>query len=184
MTDHAPFDARAVANLMLDVADDVGRQLSNLALQKLMYFAHGLFLVSQKKPLVSGYFEAWQYGPVHPTVYSAFKDASNRPINFRATELNIVTGESFQVPVPNSDEVRLCIQSVLKSYGTLTPGRLVEISHAKDAPWDYIVQKGTSSLAFGLRIPDNVILDRFKYHKVSIGVVPLHGEPLDDAPLA
>jgi Protein of unknown function (DUF4065) len=37
-----------------------------LELQKLLYFAHAIFLIETGDPLVYGCFEAWQYGPVHP----------------------------------------------------------------------------------------------------------------------
>ncbi|EPZ76727.1 hypothetical protein M798_03280 [Brucella melitensis ADMAS-G1] len=38
-----PYDPRAIANLMLDEADRSGIQVTNLALQKLLYFAHSIF---------------------------------------------------------------------------------------------------------------------------------------------
>ncbi|URK89026.1 hypothetical protein LP421_15955 [Rhizobium sp. RCAM05350] len=34
------YDPRAVANLLLDEADRLGIKITNLALQKLLYFAH------------------------------------------------------------------------------------------------------------------------------------------------
>lgn len=79
----SPFDPRSICNLMLDEANDV--PITNLALQKLLYFVHGLHLIERKSPLVMGYFEAWQHGPVHPAAYSAFKAAGKSPIGFRAT---------------------------------------------------------------------------------------------------
>jgi uncharacterized phage-associated protein len=63
-----PYDPRGVANLMLDEAERLGVEVTHLALQKLLYFAHGLFPINCKRPLVSGCFEAWQHGPVHPAV--------------------------------------------------------------------------------------------------------------------
>jgi hypothetical protein len=66
----------------------------------------------------------------------------------------------------------------------MTPGRLVEISHASGAPWHFIVNKARTSTAFGLRIPDEVIVERFKFHKVSIGAEPKRGEPREDTPFA
>lgn len=179
-----PYDPRGVANLMLNEAQRLEIDVTNLALQKLLYFAHGLFLINHKRPLVSGYFEAWEHGPVHPTVYQAFKEAGGRPITFRATSQNILTGHSHTIPLPVEIPVRLLIQHILGSFGRLSPGRLVDISHAKAAPWDFIVNKSRTSVAFGLRIPDNVIVDRFRYHKVSIGDTPRVGEPSEDTPLA
>jgi hypothetical protein len=58
----------------------------------------------------------------------------------------------------------------------------VEISHAKDAPWAYVVEQARTKMAFGLRIADSVIIERFKYHKVSVGAAPLAGEPFEDTP--
>lgn len=167
---------------MLDEAERVGISITNLALQKLLYFAHGIFLNETKKPLVSGYFEAWQFGPVHPAAYRAFQAAGSGPISFRARRQDVLTGESGPIPEPRDPAVRRLVQQVLNSYGKLSPGRLVDISHAKNSPWDFIVAKGRRSVAFGLRIPDTVIIDRFKYHKVSVGAVPVAGEPIEDAP--
>ncbi len=55
-----PYDPTAVANLMLDEAGRSGIKVTNLALRKLLYFAHSIFLIEARRPLVSGYFEAWQ----------------------------------------------------------------------------------------------------------------------------
>lgn len=178
----APYDPRSVANLTLNEADRIGIAITNLALQKLLYFAHGIFLNETKKPLVGGYFEAWQYGPVHPAAYKAFCLAGSEAILFRARSQNVLTGESRPIPDPDNSAVTRLVQHVLNSYGKLSPGRLVDISHAKNSPWEFIVDKGRTSVAFGLRIPDSVIIDRFKYHKVSVGAVPVAGEPSEDTP--
>lgn len=178
-----PYDPRAVANLMLDEADRSGIKVTNLALQKLLYFAHAIFLIEAKRPLVSGYFEAWQYGPVHPAVYSAFKVAGSSPIGFRATRQDALTGERMPLELPEDLTLRRHLVRMMSYYGQLSPGRLVDISHAKGAPWDYIADKGRTSVALGLRIPDDVIVSRFKFHKVSIGATPVAGEPNEDTPL-
>lgn len=179
----APVDPRSVCNLLLDETKD-RRPITNLALQKLLYFAHGIHLVETGRPLVSGYFEAWQYGPVHPTAYMAFKAAGDLPIDFRAVSRNPITGEASYIPNPVEGDVIDCVRRVAVTYARMTPGRLVELSHARGAPWHFIVDKARTSMAFGMRIPDNVIRERFKYHKVSIGLVPAKGEPGEDSPFA
>jgi uncharacterized phage-associated protein len=177
----ALFDPRSICNLMLDEAG-ARVPITNLALQKLLYFAHGLHLVETKRPLVSGFFEAWQYGPVHPAAYRAFKISGEKPINFRATSQDPLTGTLGALPPPSDDDIVRRVKRVMASYGNLTPGRLVEISHATGSPWWYIANQAKASTAFGLRIPDALILERFKFHKVSVGAVPAHGEPSEDAP--
>lgn len=177
-------DPRAVANLMLDEAGRLGISLTNLALQKLLYFSHGLHLVRTKRPLVKGYFEAWQFGPVHPATYQAFKSAGSSPISFRAVARDPLSGLERDIKTPDDPELLSLLLYVVNSYGRMTPGRLVDISHAKDSPWAYVVEKARTEVAFGLRISDNLILDRFRYHKVSVGDEPRLGEPADDSPFA
>jgi uncharacterized phage-associated protein len=179
----ALFDPRGICNLMLDEAG-TRVSITNLALQKLLYFAHGIYLIEAKKPLVAGYFEAWQYGPVHPAAYRAFKTSGDKPINFRATSQDPLTGQPRSIPTPADESVVRTIKRVMTFYGGMTPGRLVEISHAASSPWWYIVNQARVSTAFGLRIPDSVILERFKFHKVSVGIEPAHGEPSEDSPFA
>lgn len=47
-------------------------RLTNLELQKIIYITHMLYLGQKgiKCPLVEGTFQAWDYGPVHPDLYS------------------------------------------------------------------------------------------------------------------
>ncbi|MGY3615751.1 type VI toxin-antitoxin system SocA family antitoxin [Bradyrhizobium sp. USDA 10063] len=178
------YDPRCIANLMLEESERIGQPLTNLALQKLLYFAHAIFLIEQGRPLVSGYFEAWEYGPVHPAAYQAFKSAGAEPIRFRAAKLNVVDGTREPIVTPREPEIVRHISRIVQSYGRMTPGRLVDISHAKGAPWHFVVDKGRTSLAFGMRIPDDVIRERFKHHKVSVGSQPSAGEPREDTPFA
>lgn len=176
-----PSDPRSVCNFMLDVAEG---PISNLALQKLLYFAHGLHLVETKKPMVSGYFEAWEYGPVHPTAYKAFKGAGASAITFRAERVDPLTGGRSPLPPVEDVDARRRIRRIVSAYDSMTAGQLVDVSHAKDGPWDYIVRSAENRMAFGLRIPDELIIERFRYHKVSVGVSRSVGEPHEDTPFA
>jgi uncharacterized phage-associated protein len=184
MTSSPPYDPRGVANLLLELAAGEGKSITNLALQKLLYFAHGHFLTTTGDPLVSGYFEAWQYGPVHPLVYRAFDAAGARPIKGRARSIDLITGQQQIVRGPDSPEVVDQLRSILFMYGRMTAGRLVEISHAGKAPWAFIKQKGETGVALGFRIPNDVIKERFKHHKVSVDRDPRYGEPVEDSPFA
>ena len=181
-----PYDPRALANLLLDLAERETPpvEVTNLALQKLLYFTHGHFLTRTGGPLVLGGFEAWQFGPVHPAVYEAFRPSGNRPITTRAVGRNVMTGEGIPLAVPTDPEVRRYLLDVLRGYGKISVGRLVTISHAPKAPWAVIVNKAKTSVALGMRIPDNVIKDSFKHHKVVIGPPSHVGEPDEDAPFA
>lgn len=176
------IDSRVVANYMLDVAAQKSVALTNLALQKLLFFAHSISLVERKQKLISGYFEAWQFGPVHPTVYQAFKEAGSSPIEFRAVSLNPVTRAKTPLPVLGDSETRDICDRVMIQFGRMTAGRLVDITHADGGPWHYVVSTAKNGANIGLRIPDEIIAERYGRQKISVTPSPRVGEPNEDAP--
>lgn len=70
--------ALSAAKRICEVSD---WSLTNLRVQKILYVAH-MFYMGQNDgtPLVTGHFEAWDYGPVHPRVYHVAKVSENRPV--------------------------------------------------------------------------------------------------------
>ena len=75
------------ANYFLSLqGDDAGDAISNLKLQKLMYYAQGFSLAMRGKPLFREDFEAWEHGPVIPSLYRMFRNygsgALPKPKNF------------------------------------------------------------------------------------------------------
>ncbi len=183
MPDSPPFDPRAVANLLLDTADRRGLGISNLALQKLLYFAHGHFLIQTGRPLVQGAFEAWNNGPVHPAVYHAFKAYGRDPIQGRARGRDVMTGETHALALPQGADVLRHIESVLKAYGHLSPALLVAISHAAKGPWATIRDRAARSTTLGARIPDSLTVECFRYQKIAVASVVETAILADDRPL-
>lgn len=49
-----------------------GERLTNLKLQKLLYYQQGYHLAAFGTPLFSEDVESWMYGPVVPSVYDVF----------------------------------------------------------------------------------------------------------------
>nr|WP_109464514.1 type II toxin-antitoxin system antitoxin SocA domain-containing protein [Albibacillus kandeliae] len=178
-----PYDPRAIANLLLEIAEEEDVAVTHVALQKLIYFAHGTKLMQSRSPLVSGNFEAWQHGPVHPAVYSSFKSAGADAIRFRAVSRDALTGKETPLPTPEDGDVRSLIRQVLIAYGKMSPWLLVDISHAPGGPWATVKHKTGTAVAFGNRISDSVIIERFKHHKVSVGAPLRAGDPHEDSPL-
>lgn len=176
-------DPRIVANYLLDVAAKKGIPITNLALQKLLYFAHAISLVERKTALVSGYFEAWQYGPVHPAVFQAFKSAGSRPIDFRTESFDPVIRVKKSLPTLNEKEACEICERVMIQFGRMSAGRLVDITHARGGPWEYIVSKAENGANIGLRIPNHIIAERHGRQKVTVTPVPRVGEPDEDSPL-
>ena len=79
--------ANDVADLFLSWANRDGDLLSNLKLQKLIYYAQAWYLANHKKPLFADEIEAWELGPVIPELYRRFKKFKNNPIRYVETGL-------------------------------------------------------------------------------------------------
>ncbi len=58
---------------LCSVDEEAGDLISNLKLQKLVYYAQGFHLALYGTPLFSERIEAWAHGPVVPELYHAYK---------------------------------------------------------------------------------------------------------------
>lgn len=183
MNDNAQFDARAIANLLLDVADDQRISVTNLALQKLVYFTHGLHLCAVGCPLVDGYFEAWTYGPVHPNVYMTFKSAGRDPVMSRAMRTDYTTGQVLPIEAVHDRNVVDLTNRVVGTLGKLSASRLVALSHVQGGPWHEVANEARTKSGSGLRISDTLISQRFDRHKLAITCVEPGEDPDQEAPL-
>jgi uncharacterized phage-associated protein len=67
------YPASLIAYAFVKKGIDEGKFVTQMKLQKLVYFAHGYHLVKYGKPLLNERFEAWKYGPVVPEIYHDFK---------------------------------------------------------------------------------------------------------------
>lgn len=117
-----------VANYFLNFAakdETSGELLSNLKLQKLVYYAQGFSLAIYNKPLFPEPIEAWTHGPVVPDLYRRFKDFGGSPIpppaDFDASA--IFSGEEIEL-----------LDEIYNMYGQFSAWKLRNMTH-EDAPW-------------------------------------------------
>src|SRR5262245_19575381 len=71
-----------VAYVFLKWAYSEGEIISNLKMQKLLYYAQAWHLVFFNKPLFKEEIEAWDLGPVVSEAYQEFKSFGNDPLNY------------------------------------------------------------------------------------------------------
>lgn len=152
MNDYKPYDPRAIANTILLEARSSEYEVTNLSLQKLLYLVHSIFLIEHNSSLVSGHFEAWQYGPVHPAVYEAFKAFGREPIQCFAQAYNYSTLSFQKIDEVEDVAVKRIVKRVINTFGGMSPSQLVNLTHAKGGAWDKTVNKAETSIALGLRI--------------------------------
>ena len=134
------YSAKAVANAFLDIAVANEKKLSPLKLQKLVYIAHGWNLAINDKPLIDDEFaEAWQYGPVFPSIYHEFKEFGKTPVLWKAAEYEMDEDFEFKVfnpEIPNDDEdTWKLLNRVWDIYGKYSGLTLSDVTHRPDTPW-------------------------------------------------
>lgn len=152
-------DGRAIANFILDEAQRSNHPVTNLALQKLVFFCHAWHLVETGEPLVKHSFEAWQHGPVLQYLYSQFKEFDEHPITSRAKRLNRFTGVSEEVKDQLDNNTKERLRRVLNFYGRMRPWDLRELSHEPGGPWDKVYNH-SGKVNPGMKI-DNMLIRSF-----------------------
>jgi uncharacterized phage-associated protein len=129
------YDARAVANYVLDRGDQLGIGISNMAVNKIIYFAHATFLTTLQKSLVVQQFEAWQYGPIIQDLYHAFKKFGDTPITERAKRLDRATAKYVLCEYSFAEEDFLCLANVVDFHIRIPALELSDLSHATGGAW-------------------------------------------------
>lgn len=119
------YSALFVSKYLIVAARERGIQVSNLKLQKLLYFLQGLFFSLTNEFLFDDDFVAWNYGPAIPRVYCEYRYNSSEPI------LAKFPGISFN----NMDElVKTVVSIVLSVFGKYSAQELADaMRHEK--PW-------------------------------------------------
>ncbi len=73
-----------IAEYFIQLANDTGSFISNLKLQKLVYYAQAWHLALYDEPLFDEDFEAWVHGPIIPQLYHEYKKFGWHPIEQEA----------------------------------------------------------------------------------------------------
>lgn len=100
--------------------------MTNLRINKLMYYAQGFHLQRFGTPLFNEAIKAWKYGPVVESIYRKYHPSGR----------NIITecSPDFNISGFSADEIQLLLD-VYNKYRSLSTSRLVEKSHEANTPW-------------------------------------------------
>lgn len=122
-------------------------KVTNLQLQKLLYIAHMFSLGMGKGRIIDGNFEAWDYGPVEPSLYHKVKAFGSKPIP------DIFPVEPYKEGDPEYD----IIKQVIDAVGDAPASKLVAITHWENGAWAKNYQPGVR----GIIIPDEDIKEEY-----------------------
>lgn len=122
----AETSAHKVARVILHVAHERGLPITNLKLQKLLYYSQAWYLAILNKPLFHERIEAWVHGPVVPPVFGEYKACRWHPLSDPG-ETTIEEGDPAW-------PIRAHIAEVMDAYANLTGPDLESLTHRED-PW-------------------------------------------------
>jgi uncharacterized phage-associated protein len=141
------YPSQRIANTFLDIAKSAGVTLTNMQVQKLVYFAHGFYLALKDEPLIEDEIKAWNFGPVIPPLYNDLKQYSNGIVT------SLISG--FE-SIPDGFD-KSFIQKVFDLYGRISGPRLSAATHMPNSPWDKVYKKSKFSA-----IPNELMKEHFK----------------------
>lgn len=130
------MDARIAANFLLYIMSDSFDDLTNMKINKLLFYAQGHYLAKYGKPLFYNKIEAWEHGPVIPDVYSTYKRYGDGPI----TEYDIAMTTDVK---PEEEDI---LYNVARKYGRYTASALRNMTHVVGSPWEQVYRKNNAHI--------------------------------------
>ncbi len=140
-------DAPVLARYIVNKCFIENHPVSNLQLQKILFFLQTIFCKSKNglELLFLDEFEAWPYGPVLPNVYQEFSEYGGIPI-----ERKFITDLRFD------EETSNFIDEGINILSEKSPWDLVRLSHAKESPWARVFKNGEG---YKQTIPNKFIVE-------------------------
>lgn len=127
--------------------DGMEAEMTNMKLQKLLYYAQSLHLALYDQPLFDEQIQAWRYGPVCPRAYSFYS-------KFEAEQLPIPK-KDFLSNIP--DEKIKLLEETWEYFGGYHAFRLSNMTHV-EFPW----QKARKGLPSDARSTEPILREDMK----------------------
>jgi len=122
------YSALNIAKYIIDKCTKDKNPISNLQLQKILYYIQREFL-QQGAMAFSENIEAWQFGPVVPEVYKQYCGFGALPIRMR-----------YAVDIQSRD--KNIINPIIEKKRILNPWDMVSDTHSSGKAWDLIYRGG------------------------------------------
>ena len=113
--------ASTVAESLINLSHEKQNPISNLKLQKLLFYTQAWHLAIFKRPLFNEDFEAWVHGPVLPAIFRRYRD-------YKWCSLPNVN------PPTLTDQTMKHIEEVWSVYGSIAALDLERLTHS-ESPW-------------------------------------------------
>lgn len=141
--DRCMYNVLDVCHFIIKYSNEKGYGVSNLKLQKLLYFVQAYFLISKSDgtPCFSERIEAWGFGPVVPEAYKEYKmfgandipDMESR-IEYKEQDIwHTIKRIKYNDAVISEEDKKL-IKEVVDKFSDSSASYLVELTHNQN-PW-------------------------------------------------
>lgn len=144
------YDVLEVCRYVIKYSNEKGYGVSNLKLQKLLYFIQAYFLITKGEPCFNEAIEAWEFGPVVPEAYREYKQYGSTNIPTMDTFLKIdktnywnTTVEKYP-PITIDENSQYCINIVVDKFSPYPAIALIELTHDQ-APWKSVYEPGMNN---------------------------------------
>lgn len=128
---YAKYDALDVAEYILWYCEKkLSKAITNIQLQKILYYIQGRYIAEHKEPLFDNDMEAWDYGPVIPDVYYEYRQYKSN---------NIRGIEPKHKDLFENDDIDLIENTIIEKCN-LNVWTLVNDTH-NESPWNKAFQK-------------------------------------------
>lgn len=117
-----------LAKYVVSKCENDGKPITNLQLQKILYYIQKLFL-EKKDVAFFDDIEAWQFGPVVPNVYYYF-------CGFGAMPITVNFSSDLKIEYQNE------VDRIIEEKRCLNPWDLVEDTHKPDGAWYSVYENG------------------------------------------
>ena len=133
----AKLTAQQVADYFLfQCSPECGDTISNLKIQKLVYYAQGFYLALYDEPLFAEPIKAWQHGPVVSSLYRKYSSCGGQAIEPpKKISLSIY-----------SKKIRALLDEIWKVYGQFSAWKLRNMAH-NEPPFQNTSPNGTITRA-------------------------------------
>lgn len=156
MADERTYGVRELANWILAYADRRNLAITNMSLNKLVYFAYEHALLHRGRKLTGAKIEAWEHGPVFREIYRSFKGFGDRPITSKAS-LYDAKSDSLSIVEPQlSVEDEKIVEEAIGPIAHLSASVLRDLSHDVRSPWAAVWNHPNPTNP-GMQITDDLI---------------------------
>ena len=144
------YNVLDVCRHVINYSNDKDYGISNLKLQKVLYFIQAYFLISTRERCFKEKIEAWDFGPVIPEAYREYKQfgSGDIPTISYVIDFNDENIWDSKVRKYKDDTIasvdKIRIEAVVDKFSDYSATDLVSITH-RQAPWKKAYQQGKNN---------------------------------------